>query len=433
MRKMQSLGLGLIIVTLAVLLCAANPVWGQDVTAAIAGTVMDPSGAALAGATVTAKETDRGTIWTAQTNEAGIYSLLRIPIGTYELKAEVKGFKTAVHPPFTLDPNQTARVDFKMAMGQVTEMIEVSSEAPLLQADSAAVSTIIDAATNEALPLATRNYVQLTLLSPGAVTPNPSSFNTGDNVGSGGRPFINGNREQSNNFLLDGLDNNQVSDNLLGYTPAPDAIQEFNLITQNASAEFGNFQGGIISTSIKSGTNSFHGDVWEFFRNDKLNSNSWENRFGEAPRNPLRWNMFGGTIGGPVIKNKLFFFFDYQGQRFDHPSSTTFINVFTNAERQGNFGDICASGFDGSGICNDRVPAANFTGICAAGAPGPNCLVTHQLYDPLHGNTAFANNIITDSIDGVAQALFSSPLYPVANDAGSENNASHTKPQAFNK
>jgi len=219
MKKMKSLGLGLVVMALVALLCSVNTAWGQDVTATITGTVTDPSGAALAGVTVTAKETDRGTIWTAQTNEAGIFSLLRIPIGIYELKAEMKGFKTAVRPSLTLDLNQTARVDFKMAMGQVTETIEVTSEAPLLQADNATVGTIIDAATNEALPLATRNYVELTLLSPGAVTPNPSSFNTGDNVGSGGRPFINGNREQSNNFILDGMDNNQVSDNLLGYTP----------------------------------------------------------------------------------------------------------------------------------------------------------------------------------------------------------------------
>jgi len=233
MRKMQSLGLGLVVMAL---LCGADAVWGQDVTATITGTVTDPSGAALAGVTVTAKEADRGTIWTAQTNEAGIFSLLRVPIGKYGLKAEMKGFKTAVVPPFALDLNQTARVDFKMAMGQVTETIEVTSEAPLLQADNATVGTIIDAATNEALPLATRNYVELTLLSPGAVTPDPHSFNTGDNIAQGGRPYINGNREQSNNFLLDGMDNNQVSDNLLGYTPAPDAIQEFNLITQNASA-----------------------------------------------------------------------------------------------------------------------------------------------------------------------------------------------------
>jgi hypothetical protein len=365
MRKMQSLGLGLVVMALVALLCGANAVWGQDVTATITGTVTDPSGAALAGAIVTAKETDRGTIWTAQTNEAGIFSLLRIPIGTYELKAEIKGFKTAVHPPFTLDLNQTARVDFKMAMGQVTETIEVTSEAPLLQADSAAVGTIIDAATNEALPLATRNYVQLTLLAPGAVTPKPGSFNTGNNVGDGGRPFINGNREQSNNFLLDGMDNNQVSDNLLGYTPAPDAIQEFNLITQNASAEFGNFQGGIISTSLKSGTNQFHGDIWEFFRNDKLNANNWGHKIspnpalvtpsnpqGFIPRDKLRWNMFGGTIGGPVVKNKLFFFFDYQGQRFDHPASQSFFNVFTAKERSGDFSELLARGVQLYDPCN---------------------------------------------------------------------------------
>ena len=428
----RSISFAVVLLLFVAIVGSLAPLSAQEITAAIVGTVTDPSGAPISGASVTATDTERGTVWTAKTNDAGVYNLPRVPVGNYTVKVSAPGFQTAVHPPFTLVLNQTAPIDVQMKMGKVTETVEVTSTAPILKTETTQVDTIIDSATNDRLPLATRNYVELTLLSPGSVSPDPTNFNNGDNTANGARPYINGNREQANNFILDGMDNNQVSDNLLGYTPAPDAIQEFNLITQNASAEFGNFQGGIISTSIKSGTNSFHGDVWEFFRNDKLNSNSWENRFGEAPRNPLRWNMFGGTIGGPVIKNKLFFFFDYQGQRFDHPSSTTFINVFTNAERQGNFGDICASGFDGSGICNDRVPAANFTGTCAAGAPGPNCLVTHQLYDPLHGNTAFANNIITDSIDGVAQALFSSPLYPAANGAGRENNASYTKTQAFN-
>src|SRR6266851_6368715 len=422
MKKMKSLGLGVVVMALVALLCSVNTAWGQDVTATITGTVTDPSGAALAGVTVTAKETDRGTIWTAQTNEAGIFSLLRIPIGIYELKAEMKGFKTAVRPSLTLDLNQTARVDFKMAMGQVTETIEVTSEVPLLQADNATVSTIIDAATNEALPLATRNYVELTLLSPGAVTPNPSSFNTGDNVGSGGRPFINGNREQSNNFILDGMDNNQVSDNLLGYTPAPDAIQEFNLITSNASAEFGNFQGGIVSATIKSGTNGFHGDLWEYFRNDKLNSNQWENGFkGVAAqgkpfdRQTLRWNMFGGTVGGPIVKNKLFFFFDYQGQRFDHPSSTQPLSVFTAKERTGDFGDICVG---------DATHPPGFTaGFCNT--------PSQQLYDPLNGNAHYANNVITETIDPVAQALFSSSLYPTPTGTGLQNNASYTTASLF--
>src|SRR5258708_20020373 len=236
MRKMQSLGLGLVFVTVVGLVWSGDPGGGQEVSGTITGRVSDPSGAPIVGAGVTAKDTDRGTLYTAQTNEVGVYNIVRVPVGVYDLKIEMKGFQTSLVPSVTLVLNQTARIDVPMKVGQVTQTVEVTSEAPILKTDTTEVSTIIDSATNEALPLATRNYVQLTLLSPGAVTPNPQSFNTGDNVGSGGRPFINGNREQSNNFLLDGLDNNQVSDNLLGYTPAPDAIQEFNLITQNASA-----------------------------------------------------------------------------------------------------------------------------------------------------------------------------------------------------
>src|SRR5206468_319420 len=161
--------------------------------------------------------------------------------------------------------------------------------------DTMQVGTIINSRINQDLPLATRNYVELTLLAPGVTNPNPSSFTNGQPVGNGGRPFVNGNREQSDNFLLDGMDNNQVSDNLVGYTPSVDAIQEFNMITQNASAEFGNFEGGIVNTSIKSGTNNFHGSAFEFFRNDVLNANKWENGFDPSnvvPKPRLRWNMF---------------------------------------------------------------------------------------------------------------------------------------------
>ena len=196
-----------------------------------------------------------------------------------------------------------------MKVGQTSETVEVTGAAPVLETDTMQVDTIINAATNDNLPLASRNYVQLTLLAPGSVSTDPSSFNNGNNTGGyGGRPLINGNREQANNFLLDGMDNNQVSDNLLGYTPAPDAIQEFNLITNNAPAEFGNFEGGIVNATIKSGTNSYHGDVWEFFRNDVLNANSWSNNlvYPALPKAKLRWNMFGGTFGGPIVKNKTF-------------------------------------------------------------------------------------------------------------------------------
>jgi Carboxypeptidase regulatory-like domain len=385
--------------------------WGQEVTAAIVGTVVDASGAPIKGASVVASDVDHGTQSTVLTNDAGAYNLNRLAVGTYTLKVTSPGFQTAVHPPLTLVLNQTARIDVQMKVGTVTESVEVTGGAPILKTESAQVDTIIDAKTNDQLPLATRNYVQLTLLAPGSVTPNPKSFNNGDNTASGGRPYINGNREQANNFILDGVDNNQVSDNLVGFTPAPDAIQEFNLITQNASAEFGNYQGGIVSTTIKSGTNGFHGDLWEFFRNDKLNSNSWENRFNGSPRPKLRWNMFGGTVGGPIIKNKLFFFFDYQAQRFDHPSTTLPLSVFTTAERAGDFGDICPEGFT-AGLCNNSA---------------------HQLYDPLvldpitNKSVPFANNVITEPIDPVASALFASSLYPTPVGAGTQANASYTQ------
>ena len=418
--------------------------WSQEVTAAIVGTVTDPSGAPIKGAAVTARDSERGTVWTAQTNETGIYNFPRLPIGTYVVSVTYTGFDTSVHSPFTLVLNQTARVDMQLKVGQVSTSVEVSGSAPILQTESTQISTIIDTATNDRLPLATRNYVELTLLSPGSVSPDPANFNNGDNTASGAQPYINGNREQANNFILDGMDNNQVSDNLLGYTPAPDAIQEFNLITNNASAEFGNFMGGIVSTSIKSGTNGFHGDLWEYFRNDKLNADKWENGFAPNPSSPtgfgqptdkLRWNMFGGTVGGPIIKNKLFFFFDYQAQRFDHPSTTDFLNVFTSAERSGDFSALCQTGFTGPG------------GTCAAPAAGSS-LLGIQLYNPCASGTSSAagpcvpagtstpfagNQIPLGMIDPVAQALFASSLYPAAatnNVTG--NNATYTTTQAFN-
>ena len=439
-----------LLATIALLVAGTN-VWGQDVTASITGTVTDPSGAAIAGATVTAKDVARGTVTTATTNGDGAFYINRIPVGSYDVRVEASGFQTALQTGLVLVLNQTARLDIQMKVGQTTQVVEVTGSAPVLQTDTTQLSTIIDSRTNDNLPLATRNYVQLTLLSPGSITPNPSSFNNGDNTANGGRPYINGNREQSNNFLLDGMDNNQVSDNLLGYTPTPDAIQEFNLITNNASAEFGNFQGGIVSATIKSGTNNFHGDVWEYFRNDVLNANSWENNWSGTPRNKLRWNMFGGTLGGPVLKNKLFFFVDYQGQRFDHPTNTQNFTVMTDAERGGNFGALCKNGFDGSGICNDRssTSATPSSYKCGVGDNTNGCVVANQLYDPsslpagcVRGATgasacpqptAFANNVIpVGRINPVASALFASAFYPSPINGNSTNNLTYQQQQAFN-
>src|SRR5258708_21460476 len=250
----------------------------QEVTATITGTVVDASGGAVVGATVTAKSVERGTIFKAESNEAGIYRIPQLPVGNYDLRVEKQGFQTSLYPAFVLVLNQIARIDVQLKGGQTSQSVEVTGAAPVLKPESTQVDTIINAATNDNLPLASRNYVQLTLLAPGAVSTDPASFTSGNNTDFySGRPLINGNREQANNFLLDGMDNNQVTDNLLASTPAPDAIEEFNLITSNASAEFGSFMGGIVNATIKSGTNNFHGDVCEFFRNANFNTDRWSN------------------------------------------------------------------------------------------------------------------------------------------------------------
>jgi Carboxypeptidase regulatory-like domain len=207
------------LLVLAALLGLTAAAWGQEVTAAIVGTVTDPSGAPINGAAVTATDTERGTVWNAKTNEAGAYNIPRVPVGTYKLEIAAPGFQKSAYPPFTLVLNQTARLDAQLKVGQVTETVEVTGAAPVLQTERTEISTVIDSQTNDRLPLATRNYVQLTLLAPGAVSPDPTNFNNGDNTANGARPYINGNREQANNFILDGMDNNQVSDNLLGFTP----------------------------------------------------------------------------------------------------------------------------------------------------------------------------------------------------------------------
>ena len=177
--------------------------WSQEVTASIAGTVTDPSGAALPGATVTATSQERGQAYTALTNDSGLYRISQLPVGAYAVKVEKSGFAVASYPPFVLTLNQVARVDVAMKVGQASETVEVTGSAPVLETETTQVATVFNAATNDNLPLASRNYVQLTLLAPGSVSTDPSSFNNGNNTGGyGGRPLINGNREQANNFLL---------------------------------------------------------------------------------------------------------------------------------------------------------------------------------------------------------------------------------------
>ena len=395
--------------------------WGQATTATITGIITDPSGAPIVGATVTAIDQERGTTFSGPTNTSGIYNLQRLPAANYTLSVEATGFQKAVQPVFTLVLNQVANLNIQLKVGQVTQVVEVNSGPPIMQTQTSELSTVIDAKTNVSLPLAARDYIQLTLLAPGSVTPNPQTLSQAQRIDNGGRPYINGNREQSNNFMLDGMDNNQVSDNLVGYQPSPDAILEFNMITQNAPAEFGNFSGGVVSVSLKSGTNQYHGDAFEFFRNDALNANSWQNGLvvpggSVTPKAALRWNQYGAIFGGPIIKNKLFFFTDYQGQRFDHPTTTKQLNVFTANERNGDFGILC-------------------TNTGAFGPGGTTCPGGTQLKNPSNGNPIPFNNFLTAGIapNPVATALFENSFYPTPINGALTQNAIYTTNSALNE
>src|SRR6266704_1526838 len=388
----------LFVLSVVLFLCA-SPVLAQEVSAGITGKVTDPSGAAIVGASVVAKDQDRGTEWPTKTNADGIYAFPRIPVGTYELRVEASGFKTFVQPNIQLEVNQRARIDVPMQVGAITESISVSAEAAILQTDTTQVGSVISSQTIVNTPLISRNPIALTLLAPGVTTPNPSGFNNGVLMSGGGRPYVNGNREEGNNFLLDGIDNNLTSENQTAYQPNPDAIQEFRMITNNASAEFGNFQGGVINVVIKSGTNQFHGTAFEDLRNDKLNANNWGNNWHDnpkVPRPPLRWNQFGATLGGPIFKNKLFFFADYQGLRKDSPGTPASFTVFASDFRRGDFSRM--------------LDPAN----------GPI-----QLYNPYqldaNGNRApFPNNQIPMNMFSTSvKNLFASPdLYPLPVNSG---------------
>lgn len=379
-----------------VCLIAPRPIVAQEITGGITGTVTDPSGAAIPGAKVTATNVAQGTVWPTETNAAGVYNFPRLPIGEYKVTVTAQGFATSVHPPFELQMNQIARVDSQLKVGSMTQTVSVTAAPPLLQTDTMQVGMVTSANFNVNLPLATRNFIQLTLLAPGVTTPDPSSFKNGQRTGGGGRPYVNGNREEANNFLLDGVNNNQISDNLTSYQPSPDAIQEFNVITNNAPAQYGQFQGGVISVTLKSGTDQFHGDVFEYLRNDALNANNWARDWLGETKPGLRWNTFGGTVGGPIKKDKLFFFADYEGERLDNPPVTSFFTVMTAQERLGDFSQLLTE--QGTQLYN---PCASFSGPCTAPA------------NPEAVRLPFVNNQIPASMmDPVAQKLFASKFYP---------------------
>ena len=387
----------------------------QEDTGAIVGTVVDQSGAAVKGATVTVKDVDRGTSLNTESNEDGAFDLPRVPVGNYDVTVTAPGFQTARQAKVRLILNQTARLAFQMKVGQTSETVEVTAEAPILETDTSLLGSLIDSKAAVDLPLSTHNTNQLTLIaSPGVVTPNLFGFQAAQNTFGTGRPYVNGAREQENNFVLDGMDNNQPDNNDVGFVPSPEAVQEFNLITGNAPADFGNYLGGVVNLTLKSGTNAFHGGIYEYLRRGGLNANSWSNNLNGVPRPGLRYDDFGGTIGGPIFRNKLFFFADYQESLFKQPQTVSQLQTIAPAERGGNFSSLCALN-----VPNGSTAAFNGSGRCMF-TSGPNVGTPNdagQLFDPASSatpatRTPFAfNQISTSRFNSAASKIINSSFY----------------------
>jgi len=332
---------------------------------------------------------------------------------------EAAGFSTQSRIAFTLVLDQVARVDFHLKVGKVSESVTVTDAPPLLQTGSTELGTLIAAAAAEALPLATRDINQLTLLAPGVLTSNIFAFQSPQTTMGTGRPYVNGAREQDNNFILDGMDINQPDNGDVAYTPAPDAVQEFNIIVSNAPADYGNYAGGVIVESTKSGTNQWHGGAYEYVRNTDLEANTWQDKaaslvegYGTAtviPRPGLHWNEFGGTVGGPIIKNKLFFFFDEENSIYNQPSTGNQNTLFFPGSGD-SFYTPTGGVYDLGYYCT-RTGDTFVNGVCTGGHGGT------QLYKPGIGvdpgsRTTYENNQIpVGDVDPVAAKLIALPAY----------------------
>ena len=328
------------------------PVWAQAYKGSLTGLVTDPSGAVVPNTAVKLTDVNKGYDYTGQADETGRYLLRSLSPGTYRLTATAAGFKASVREGIILDIDQNTNLDVHLEVGQPQESVQVLEQAPLLATQDAIQGQTLNQNFVNDLPLLGRWALDLIRLAPGVTRFAGDGYGTGEM----NQIVINGSRNNNADVLVDGVTANVTVSHggVQGTveTPIVDAVQEFKLQT-NFSADVAGYTGNsVINLVVRSGTNQFHGDAWEFLRNDKLAANNWFNNLYGNPRSPLRYNQFGGTVGGPVVKNKTFFFFDYEGYRIKSPSATT-VGVPSAAERTGDFGEICGPGFDGNGMCKD--------------------------------------------------------------------------------
>jgi hypothetical protein len=352
--KTSSISKFLVLSAILTFVFAATTLHAQEPTGRIIGNVTDPSGAAIVGAEVRVTNIATGIAQTATTDSRGYYQVLLLPIGQYEVTVEATGFRKEVFANQKLEINQSLRLDAKLAIGQASESVEVTSQAANVNTTNETIGSSVVGEAIQQAPLNGRNVLDLAALQPGVTETNGDS-------GAAGAYSIAGGRSDSVTYLLDGGLNNNLLDNSVVLNPNPDAIAEFRILESNYSAEYGRNAGGIISVVTKSGTNDWHGSAYDYVRNDIFNANPFFNKSTPGdllPRPDLKRNQFGATFGGPITiphlvngKDRFFFFVSYQGQRLSAQTASGVNPVFTPAELQGNF-----SGGMTGGSCPNADP-----------------------------------------------------------------------------
>jgi outer membrane receptor protein involved in Fe transport len=360
-------------------------VFAQNTNGRVIGTVSDPQGAAVAGAKVGVTNLGTNVRWNAVTDSTGTYQVLDVPIGMYSITVEVAGFNKAATAPQELTIGQSLRVDVRLKVGAITETVQVQSETAQVETVNPTVGGTVTGAPIQDLPLNGRNVLDLALTQPGVVPAPEAGY-------GGGRFTVAGGRADAVSYLLDGGTNDSVTGNSVVFNPNPDTIAEFRILSNNYTAEYGRNGGGTVSVVTKSGTNQLHGSLFEYLRNDAFNANDFFDNLNHQPRPVLKRSQFGGTVGGPIVKDRVFFFFGYQGQRQSALLNGIAVGTYTPAELNGDFSQ-----------------AAN-------GGPDPNVaafLSSHPYFVPTGGNAA---NAIIDpkKIDPVTQAFITAGLIPTS-------------------
>src|SRR5437868_14955918 len=309
-----------------VLALLSTGLYAQVQNGQFTGTVTDPQGAAVAGAEVTVTSLETGLVVKSTTNSTGQFSSQSLPVGNYKIQVAAAGFKTANRPSQKLDVGTIQRLDFKLTVGQREDVVEVTSEASIVNTEDNKLSSNVSSGQIAALPLNGRNVYDLIQMAPGAV--NVRGVVSENGAGT----VVNGVREDFNGFLLNGVSNKGLSGGTVN-TPIQDTVQEFQLLTLNMSAQYGNSAGALTNLVTKQGTNNWHGSGFGYLRNRTLDANTFFQNHAGNEKPPLDFKQFGGTLGGPIVKDKLFFYFGAQGDRFKTSSPPSPVQVESAAFR----------------------------------------------------------------------------------------------------